>query len=182
MSAAPSGGKLYGLLAEFAGPEHLLKACEKVRDAGYTKWDAHAPFPVHGLNDAMGIRATKLGWLVLGAGATGLLIALVLQWWTAASDYPIIVSGKPFWSIPANIPVTFELTILLAATTAFVGMLAFNALPRFHHPLFKSRSFRGATSDRFFISIEAEDPKFDSRATEAFLQSLGGANVERVEG
>jgi hypothetical protein len=172
---------LYGVLAEFPGPEALLAACEKVRDAGFRKWDAHAPFPVHGLNDAMGIESTKLPWLVLGGGIMGAAGGLLLQWWTNAFDYPFLISGKPIFSLPANIPVAFELTILLASISAFVGMLAFNGLPRFNHPLLRSERFRRATVDRFFVSIEASDPKFDPETTEAFLRSLGGTFVERVE-
>jgi hypothetical protein len=179
---APAPPRLYGLLAEFPGPEALLAACEKVRDAGFRKWDAHTPFPVHGLNDAMGIRSTTLGWLVFGAGLAGAVGGILLQWWTNAVDYPFLISGKPYFSLPANIPVAFELTILLAAVTAFVGMLAFNGLPRFHHPLLRSERFRRATSDRFFVSIEAADPLFEAARTEAFLRSIGGTDVESVEG
>lgn len=173
---------LYGLLVEFQTPEQLLAACEKVRDAGYTRWDAHAPFPVHGLNDAMGIRPTRLPWLVLAAGVAGAAAGVAMQWWMNAVDYPWIVSGKPFWSLPANVPVAFEVTILLAAATAFVGMIALNGLPRFHHPLFKSARFRRATADRFFISVEADDPRFDPERTESFLRALGGSHIESVEG
>jgi hypothetical protein len=181
-TASLSAPRLYGLLAEFQTPEQLLAACEKVRDAGFTRWDAHAPFPVHGLNDAMGIRPTRLPWFVLAAGLTGAAVGVTMQWWMNAVDYPWIVSGKPFWSLPANVPVAFEVTILLAAATAFVGMLALNGLPRLHHPLFKSARFRRATADRFFISIEADDPRFDPERTESFLRTLGGSFVEIVEG
>ncbi len=179
--AASVKPRLFGILAEFIGPEALLSACEGVRDAGYRKWDAHAPFPVHGLNDAMGIYSTKLAWIVLGGGTAGCVGGVLLQWWTNAFDYPFLISGKPIWSIPANIPVAFELTILLASIAAFVGMLALNGLPRFNHPLLRNERFRRATVDRFFISIEASDPKFDPERTAAFLRSLGGVNVEPVE-
>ena len=178
MSAAPP---IYGLLAEFPTPDALLSASAAVRDAGFRDWDAHAPFPVHGLNEAMGLKPTRLPWVVLGAGTTGAVAGLLLQWWTNAFDYPYKISGKPFWSVPANIPVTFELTILLSAIAAFVGMLAFNGLPRFHHPLFSRSSFARATADRFFISIEASDPRFDAGRTEAFLRGLHAVSVERVE-
>ena len=172
---------LHGLLAEFQGPQALREACEKVRDAGFTRWDAYTPFPVHGLNEAMGIRPTRLPWLVLGAGATGCVAGIGLQWWTNAVDYPFLISGKPLFSLPANIPVAFELTILLAAVTAFVGMLAFNGLPRWSHPLARVARFRRSTADRFFVAIEAADPKFDVEKTEAFLRSLGATALERVE-
>jgi hypothetical protein len=175
------GERLWGYLVEFETPEDLLDAAEKVRDAGYTKWDAHTPFPVHGLNDAMGLRPTKLPWLVFGAGLTGTLTGLVLQWYTNAFDYKFLISGKPYFSLPANIPIVFELTILFAALTAFAGMIVLNGLPEWYHALFNRRRFRRVTADRFFISVEARDPKFDSRKTRAFLESLGGSAFEEVE-
>lgn len=175
------GKKIYGLLAEFEKVEDLLAGAEKVRDGGYTKWDAHTPFPVHGLDDAMGLRATRLPYLVFGAGVTGLAAGLGLQWFTNAFDYKLIISGKPFFGIPANIPVAFEVTVLLSALTAFVGMLALNDLPLWYHSLFKSDRFRRVTADRFFISVEAKDPKFDAAATRTLLESLKGAVVEEVE-
>ena len=177
---AIDGGPLWGYLAEFDSVEALLPAAERVRDAGFTRWDTHTPFPVHGLNDAMGVKATKLPWLVFVAGCTGALVGVLLQWWTNAVDYPVIISGKPFWSVPANIPVAFELTILFAAITTFVGMLAFNDLPRWYHALFRVRRFRRVTADRFFISIEAGDPRFDAVQTPALLESLGALHVEAV--
>jgi len=161
--------KLWGLLAEFQTPQDLVRAAARVRDAGYTKWDAHTPFPVHGLDSAMGIRTTRLPYFVLAAGIVGALSGLLMQWWMNAVDYPLIISGKPFNSLPASIPVTFELTVLLASLTAFIGMLAFNALPRFHHPLFRSDAFRRATTDAFFLAIEAKDPRFDRAKTEQLL-------------
>jgi hypothetical protein len=173
--------KLWGILAEFTTPEVLLAAAAEVRDAGFRHWDAHAPFPVHGLNDAMGIRQTKLPLFVLGGGITGGGLALLMQWWMNAIDYPLIISGKPFFSLPANIPVYFELTVLFSALGAFLGMLAFNLLPEYSHPLFSSERFRRATQDRFFISIEARDPKFDPAKVQAFLECLGSTHVERVE-
>jgi hypothetical protein len=178
---APAGPRTAGFLVEFETVGDLKVACEKVRDAGYTRWDAHSPFPVHGLDRAMGLRPTLLPWLVFGGGAAGCLIGLGLQWWTNAYNYPLIISGKPFWSIPANIPVTFELTVLLASFTAFLGMLMLNGFPRLHHPVFTSERFRRATIDRFFISVEAEDPYFDEDSTLAFLKGLGGSHLERLE-
>ncbi len=172
---------VFGYLAEFTTVNDLVLACEKVRDAGYERWDAHTPFPVHGLDGAMGIRTTKLPWLVFFAGASGAGLGLLMQWWMNAVDYPLIISGKPLFSIPANIPITFEVTVLLSAITAFVGMLAFNGLPRLHHPVFQSERFKRATDDRFFISIEARDPRFRSEETRSFLESLGPAQVESLE-
>jgi len=173
--------ELYGYLAEFGVVEELIAGAKKVRDAGYTRWDAHTPFPVHGLDDAMGIEPSRLPFFVFGAGALGAAAGLALQWWTNAFDYKLIISGKPFFSIPANIPVTFEITVLASALAAFFGMLVFNDLPMWYHALFRSERFRRATSDRFFLSIEARDPLFDRQETRALLESLPGATVEEVE-
>jgi hypothetical protein len=173
--------RLWGLLAEFPTPDALTAAASAVREAGYRKWDAHTPFPVHGLDGAMGVRRTKLPWLVFGAGLTGCLGGLLLQWYTNAFDYKIIISGKPFWSVPASIPVAFELTILLAALTAFFAMMVLNGLPQLHHPVFRSERFRRATNDRFFISLEATDPIFDVEKAEALLREAGSVHVEWIE-
>jgi len=176
------GRPVWGLLAEFATPDDLVHAAASVRDAGYTRWDAHTPFPVHGLDGAMGIRSTRLPYLVLAAAVAGATGGLVMQWWMNAVDYPLIISGKPFNSLPASIPVTFELTVLFAALTAFFGMLVANALPRFHHPLFASQAFRRVTTDAFFLAIEAKDPRFDRAATERLLVGARATRVTAIEG
>lgn len=184
--------RLYGLIAEFETPGDLMAAAEKVRDAGYKWWDCHTPFPVHGLDKAMGIKRTILPILVFGAGATGTFAAFVLQAFTNSWDftiwagvwvtgYPYLISGKPAMSLPAFIPVMFELTILFAALTTVSMMFLFNGLPQLYHPLFRSNRFRRASNDRFFISIEARDPKFLPRKTEEFLKSLDPVAVEAVE-
>jgi len=172
--------ELFGLSVEFDNVDALVAAAERVRDAKYEKWDVHSPFPVHGLDDAMGLRPTLLPYVVLVAGLAGGGGALLLQWWTNAFDYPLVISGKPLFSLPANIPVTFELTILLGAMAAFVGMLALNGLPQLYHPVFHGKRFRRATCDRFFIVIEADDPAFDEERTRSFLDSLGGTAVEEI--
>ena len=174
--------RLWGLLAEFDSPRDLVHAAARIRDAGYTRWDAHTPFPVHGLDGAMGIRPTRLPYLVLAAGITGGVSGLLMQWWMNAIDYPIIISGKPFNSLPADIPVTFELTVLLASLTAFLGMLIANALPRFHHPLLASGRFRRVTTDAFFLAVEAADPRFDLVKTEQQLLGLRATHVSMIEG
>jgi len=176
-----SAPKVWGLLIEFEEIPALVTACEKVRDAGFKRWDSHTPFPVHGLNDAMGVKLTRLPLLTLAGGVVGVTGAMAIQWWMNAYDYPLIISGKPLFSIPAAIPVAFEATILLAAIATFVGMLALNNLPRHHHPLLTSPDFRRATDDRFFISIEASDPRFDLDATRALADDLGGIKVTTVE-
>ena len=169
-----------GVLAQFDDPSTLLEASRRVRDAGFTRWDSYTPFPVHGIERAMGIRMTGLPWLVLMAGVAGGLTGLLLQWWTNAIDYPFLISGKPLFSLPANIPVVFELIVLFSALAAFAGTLAFNGLPRFNHSLFRSERFRLATSDRFFIAIESSDPKFDEGKARDLLESTGAIAVETV--
>ena len=184
--------RLYGLLAEFDSPAAIYEAAKRVRAAGYRFWDCCTPFPVHGLDRVMGVKMTILPLLVFGAGATGCFLGVVLQWYTNAIDLPawfivpvrgyaFLISGKPFWSLPANIPVIFELTVLLSAGAAVVLMLLLNGLPRLYHPLFKSKRFLRVTDDRFFVVIEARDPKFYREKTERFLESLAPLAIEAVE-
>jgi len=174
-------GRYYGILAEFATPADLYHACERVRDAGFTRWDAHTPFPVHGLEQAMGLRRSPLPWIVLVMGLAGAAVGFLLQWWVHASAYPLVISGKPYLSWPAFIPITFELSILFAALGAVLGMLGLNRLPMHYHPLFQSKVFEQVTDDAFFISIESWDPRFDPSSTGQLLESLGARNVELLE-
>jgi Protein of unknown function (DUF3341)/Cytochrome C oxidase, cbb3-type, subunit III len=171
---------LYGVVAEFDTPKELVAAAEGVRDARFTRWDCFSPYPVPKIDRAMGTKMTILPWLVFGAGVTGCGGALLLQWWTNAYDWPWLTSGKPFFSLPANIPVTFEGTILFAAVGCFILMWALNRLPRFWHPNDVARRFEQVTNDGFFIGIEASDPVFDRRETVALLQKLGARSVELV--
>jgi Alternative complex III, ActD subunit len=172
---------LAGLLAEFEDVDSVMHAARHLRDAGYSRWDVHSPCPIHGMDEAMGIRPTILPWLVLAAGVTGLVGGVLLQWYCNAFDYPFLVSGKPLVSLPAWIPVTFELTILCSALTAVFGMLLLNRLPHLYNPLFKSRRFRRVTSDRFFIVIDSDDPMFDREQTEQALRQFGATAFEWVE-
>ncbi len=187
----PPAPKLWGLLAEYDSSDALLKAAEKVRDAGYKRWDCFSPFPVHGLDRAMGIRATILPWMVLAAGLVGAAVAVILQWYTnspqtvsaqagALSGYPMIFSGKPFWSLPANIPIVFELTVLFAALMTFFGLWALIRLPRLHFPAFASRRFRRVTDDRFFLLVQANDEKYHSKPTRNLLAGTNCVVVEDV--
>ena len=178
--SAPTSAPLHGMLAEFDNVTDLTAACQKVRDAGFVSWDAHTPFPVHGLDQAMGVRPTKLPWLVLGAGLTGLSCALTLQWFCNTYDYPFLISGKPLFSLPAFIPVCFEMTVLFSAITAMFGSLILNKLPELFNPLFKVPRFRRATADRFFVYIERKDPRFEQAATEALLRSCQPLALESV--
>lgn len=171
----------FGLLAQFSSPGALSQACEKVRDAGYTKWDSHSPFPVHGIEKAMGLATSPLPFICFGAGITGAAGAMLLQWWTSTHGYELVISGKPHFSWPAFVPITFELGVLFGALGAILGMLALNQLPRHHHSLFSSERFSRASDDKFFISIESSDPRYDEAATRSFLESLHAEHVERVE-
>ncbi len=179
---APSlpAGETFGLLAEFASPKDLYHACEKVRDAGYKRWDAHSPFPVHGLDQAMGLGRSRLPYVTLFFGLCGAIGGFALQIWANGIAYPIVISGKPYFNWQPYIPITFELGVLSASIATFVAMLAVNQLPMLFHPLFGSRAFERVTDDGFFISIESWDPKFDPIGTERFLSSLGAKHVERV--
>jgi hypothetical protein len=181
MAEARSNTKLFGLLAEFETPAAIHHACEQVRDAGYTRWDAHAPFPVHGLDRAMGLTPSKLPFIALVGGLGGAGAAMLLQWYTSTVDYPLVISGKPMFSWPAYVPVTFEFGVLLGALGAVLGMLFLNRLPQLYHPLFHSKKFERVTDDRFFISIEAADPEFDEEKTAQFLKELGATHVEKVD-
>lgn len=171
---------LYGLLAEFKHPGTLLEAARGVREAGYKRFDTHTPFPVHGMDRAMGLGNSLVGWITIGGGATGMALGIWLQWWTSAVDYPINISGKPFFAFEPSIPVIFELTILLSAIAAVTGMFALNGLPRPYNPLFYSDRFRRATDDGFFLHIAASDPRFDLVATQELLEQLGALAVEVI--
>src|SRR5688572_27772347 len=171
---------LHGLLAEYESPRALIEASRAVRDAGFTKWDTYTPFPVHGIDRAMGIKMTILPWIVLGAGLTGLATAILLQWWTNSYDYPWVISGKPMWSIPANVPIMFELTVLFSGITTLVAMLVLNNLPAPAHPLDFIKRFARSTDDRFFLLIEAADPKFDESQTKKLLEETQPHAVESV--
>jgi hypothetical protein len=169
------------LLAEYDAPDAVIAAAEKVRDAGYTKWDVHTPYPVHGMDAAMGLRDTPLGWIVFVMGLTGCLTGFFMILWMNGIDYPLVIGGKPPDAVPSMIPVMFELTILLSAFGAVFGLLGLCQLPRHHHPIFESDRFRRATDDRFYVSVEAADPKFDLKKTRSLLEGTRPTHVEVVE-
>ncbi len=173
--------KVYGLLAEYETPGDLYHACEKVRDAGYGAWDAHTPFPVHGLERAMGIRRSIVPFIVAVMGFSGAGLGFLLQYWVSTTAYPLIISAKPYNSYPAFVPVTFELGILLGSFGAVFGMFALNKLPQLYHSLFNSPRFPRFSDDKFFISIESRDPKYDVERTRKLLESTGATAVEEVE-
>jgi hypothetical protein len=176
-----SDKKIYGIMAEFDTPTELVDAARKVRDAGYTKTDAFSPFPIHEIDEALGIRRSVLPFLVFGGGILGLLTGLGLQYYTHVLDYPIIVGGRPHFSLPAFIPPAYELTILFAAFTAVFGMLFLNGLPMPYHPVFNVPRFALASRDKFFLLIESRDPKFDYERTRQFMESLNPQEVFDVE-
>jgi hypothetical protein len=172
---------IYGYLAEFDTPTQLVEAARKVREAGYTKTDAFSPFPIHEIDEALGIKRSILPFLVLTGGVTGLLTGLTLQWFVHVFDYPIIVGGRPYFSLPSFIPPMFELTILFAAFTAVFGMILLNGLPKPYHPVFNVPRFALATREKFFLLIERRDPKFDLQETRNFMQSLNAQEVFDVD-
>lgn len=169
-----------GIVAEFAHPGELISAAKRVREAGYKRFDCHSPFPIHGMDAAMGLRPSKLGWCVGACGFTGTCCALLMQWWMNAVDYKVIISGKPFFSFQAFVPVIFELTILFSAFCAVFGMFTFNLLPRLNHPLFTCPRFAKVTDDGFFLYIEAADPQFDAQKTKDFVEFIGGTQVQVI--
>src|SRR5512139_3490569 len=171
-------GELYGVLAEFDTPGELLEAARKVRDAGYTEFDCFSPFPVHGIDEAMGIKRTILPLLIFGGGFAGTIGGVFLQWWMNAYNWPWNIAGKPAWSIPANIPIAFETTILLSVFTAFFGMWILNKLPQVWHPFFRLERFGRVTDDAFLLGIQANDKRFDAVATTQLLKDAGAIAVE----
>ena len=173
--------RLTGLLAEFEDVSAVVSAAAKTRAAGYKVWDVHSPIPIHGIDAVIGIRPTILPWMVLCGGLTGLSCGLALQWFCNAYDYQFIVSGKPMFSLAADIPIMFECTVLFSALTAVFGMFGLNRLPLLYNPLFKSARFQRVTNDKFFIWVDESDAKFNETGTEAFLKSVGATFVERIE-
>ena len=172
---------IYGLMGEFDSPETLLAAARRAFAEGFRKMDAYSPFPVDGLAEALGFRRTRVPLVVLIGGIIGCLGGFFLQYWVSVIDYPINVAGRPLNSWPSFIPVTFELTILLAALSAFFAVLALNGLPMPYHPVFNVDRFELASRSRFFLCIEAADPRFDGEGTHKFLESAGAVGVYEVE-
>jgi hypothetical protein len=171
----------FGALAEFDSAAAIFHACEKVRDKGFRKWDAHTPFPVHGLDRAMGLGSSKVPWIVLVLALLGGTGGFALQAWTSTEGYAMVISNKPLLSWQAFMPVTFELSVLLGAFGAVFGMWGVNRLPQWYHSVFRSQRFAKVTDDKFFISIESADPKFNPEATQAFLREIGATHVELLE-
>jgi len=179
--ATTAGSPFYGMLAEFDSAQALLEAANQVRVAGYTRADAFSPFPIHGLAEALGFRERWVSKIVLGAGITGLLAGWGLEYWTQVIDFPLNIGGRPYNAWVSFIPPAFETTILFASLSAVIGMIALNGLPQPYHPVFNVPSFVRASQDKFFLAIEAADPKFDTHATRQFLSGLKAREVMDIE-
>jgi hypothetical protein len=169
------------MIAEFETAAGVLHAAEKVREAGFRQWDVFTPFPVHGMDSAMGLRNSKVGWFSFIGGVTGFSLGMLMIWYMNAYNYPIIVGGKPLFSPFGAFPPSYELTILFGAFGAVIGMLFMNRLPRLYHPLLKNRRFALATHDRFFVLIETNDPKYSETETRRLLEQAGSKYIELVE-
>jgi hypothetical protein len=172
---------VYGLMAEFQNPTDLVNALKQTRRAGYTAVDAFTPFPIEEVSEALGLHRSRLPWIVLCGGILGALAGFGLCYWVSVINYPINVGGRPLNSWPAFIPVTFEMTILVAALSAVLGMFALNGLPMPYHPVFNVTRFALASRDRFFMCIEASDPLYDRDETERFLQRFGPREISEIE-
>lgn len=175
------GHRVHGIIAEFADPTAVYHAAERVRDAGYNRWDVHSPFPIHGIEEAMGVKRTILPVIVLAVALSGAVGGLLLQWWISGVDYVLVDQGKPQGAWEQFTPIVFELGVLPAAFAALIGMLALNGLPRWHHPLFSSERFLRSSDDTFIIGIEADDPAFDPDAARTLLESAGATAIEVIE-
>jgi hypothetical protein len=173
--------KPYGIIAEFETSAAILHAAEKVRRAGYRRWDVFTPFPVHGMDRAMGLKNSKVGWFSFLGGVTGYTTGMVMIWWMNAVNYPIVIGGKPMFSPYGAFPPSYELTILFGAFGAIGGMLFLNRLPRLHHPLLKHKRFALATHDKFYLVIETADPKYSETETRHLLEAAGSRHIELVE-
>ena len=173
--------KAYGLVAAFDTTPDFYHACEQVRDAGFSQWDALTSFPIHGLDAAMGIKRSKVPRFSLVGGITGFCTGMSLIWWTGAYEYPLVVGGKPYFSPMFAFPISYELTILFTAFATISGMFILNKLPMHYHPVMKAPQFVRAMDDRFYIVIEANDPKFNPTQTRALLEQIGGKDIAEIE-
>lgn len=181
MTARDAQPGLYGLVARFDSPEELIAAAERVRDEGYKKIDAYTPFPVEGLTEALGVKPSRLGYIVLAGGITGTIFGLLLQYFAMVLSYPVIVFGRPHFAWPSFIVPAFETTILFAAFAAVFGMLILNGLPRPYHSIFNAPGFEAASRDGFFLAVEADDPRFDLERSRALLETLAPGRVSEVQ-
>jgi hypothetical protein len=175
-----SESHLHGLGAEFSSASALMQAAEKVRDAGFRKWDVYSPFPIHGMDAAMGFQRSRVSFFSLIGGITGLTTAFTLIYYTSALNYPLITQGKPYFSLEASMPIFFELTVLLTAFGTIIGLLLLTLMPRLHHPVFNWDRFKRVSDDGFFVVLEAADPRFEKGASRRFLEELGGSHITEI--
>lgn len=172
--------KMYGILGEFRNPKELYDVAKLVNTSGYSKFDTFSPFPIHGIDKAMGLKKSKLGLIIIAHGLVGFFGALAMMYFMSVVDYPLNISGKPFFNAPAWVPIVFELTVLLSAFGTVFGMFFLNGLPRFNNPLFNVDRFKKATDDGFFICIEADDSLFDTNKVKQLLKDAGATHIEEV--
>lgn len=170
-----------GIMGVYTDPNKVIKAAGQIRMAGYKKFDFHTPYPLHGLDDAMGIRKTVLPYISLAAGLLGSAMAIHMQWWTGAVDYKLVIGGKPLFAIESSVPIMFELTVLLCAVATVVAMFAMNGLPKWFNRYQNDPHFLLSTDDAFVVTIDSDDPQFHGERTKEFLESLGAAQVRLVE-
>jgi hypothetical protein len=173
--------KTYGLIAMFDTPADIMRAAEAVRDAGYRSWDVITPFPIHGMDRAMGVRRSVVPRISLAGGILGLATGMALIWWSGALHFRLIVGGKPFFSPLFAFPIAYELAILFTAFATIIGMFVLNRLPMHYHAVMKQAHFLRAMDDRFFVVIEARDPHYEPAATRALLEKIGGREIEELE-
>lgn len=171
---------LYGVLAQVRNPKELIDIARKVNQEGYSKFDTFSPFPVHGMDKAMSLKKSKLGWIVIGHGIIGFTAAISMMYYMSVIDYPLNISGKPFFNAPAWIPIIFELTVLLSAFGAVFGMFFLNGLPKLNSPLFNSTRFKKVTDDGFFVCIEADDAQFEQEKVKKLFQDAGAIHIEEI--
>jgi hypothetical protein len=171
---------LFGLGAEFSSAGALLEAARKIHSLGFRKWDVYSPFPIHGMDHAMGFQRSRVSLFSLIGGCTGLSVAFILIYYTSAINYPLIVQGKPYFALEPSLPIFFELTILLTAFGTVLGLLLLTLLPRLHHPVFNWDRFQRATDDGFFLVLESTDPRFDTTSSRQLLQGIGGLHITEI--
>jgi Protein of unknown function (DUF3341) len=178
----PFGHEVYAMAAEYPSAAALYEAAKRIRDAGFRRWDVYSPFPIHGMDEAMGLKKSRLSAVVLAGGISGLLTAAVMEFGPSSFLYPLDVHGKPtnFFTVPAFFPIMFELTVLFAAFASFFAMFIMNGLPRWYHPIFNWDRFSRATNDGFFLMIEARDPRFTENGVRDLLEQSGGQHITIV--
>lgn len=172
--------ELYGILAEFRNPKELVDASKLVVEAGYKQFDTYSPFFIHGMDKAMKLDKSKLGWIVFAHGILGFTLAVSMMYFMAVLNFPLNISGKPFFNAPAWVPITFELTVLFSAFGAVFGMFFLNGLPKLNNPLFNVERFKKSTDDGFFVCIEAKDSNFDASKVKQFFEDAGATHIEEV--